>query len=166
VSYAEFQCALDDPPGYRNWWTAEHLAELADPAVDVLVDRARQLPAGPSMLCVFCWGGAIARVPAGTTPLAGRDARFVVHPLMLWEDPADDARALAHGRAYRTDVRPWATGATYLNFIGDEGRGRVQAGFAPGAHERLARVKARWDPDNVFRGNQNIRPAGKAAGTA
>jgi len=159
VGYADFQCSIDDPPGYRNWWTAEHLAEMPDAAIDALVERARDLPAGPSQLFLVPWGGAVARPAAGSTPLAGRDAAWIVHPLLLWEDPDDDAEVIAHGRAYRGDMRPWATGAVYLNFIGDEGAARIRAGFRPGDYVRLARIKAAWDPDNVFRGNQNIAPS-------
>jgi FAD/FMN-containing dehydrogenase len=152
VPYAEFQCSIDDPPGYRNWWTAEHLAELPDAAVDVIAARARELPAGPSQLVVIPWGGAVAR-PAGSA-LAGRDARFVVHPLLLWDGAEHDAEVIGHGRAYREDLRPWTTGAAYGNFLGDEGAARARAGFRD--VERLAQVKAAWDPDGVFRGNQPI----------
>jgi FAD/FMN-containing dehydrogenase len=79
-----------------------------------------------------------------------------VHPLMLWADPAADDELIAYGRSWRELLKPWSTGATYLNFNGDEGRARVRAGFAPADYERLRAVKATWDPSNVFRGNQNI----------
>jgi hypothetical protein len=86
---------------------------------------------------------------AGHTPLQGREARFVCHPLLLWDDPADDERNIAFGRGYREDLRPFSTGAAYLNFIGDEGAARVRAAFGPN-YERLNRVKSDWDPDGVF----------------
>jgi FAD/FMN-containing dehydrogenase len=157
--YADFQCSLDDPPGYRNWWTTEHLRELPDEAIDALVEHAKGMPKGPAQLCLLAWGGAVARPRPGSSPLSARAATWVVHPLMLWEDPADDEKVIAHGRSYRDLVAPWATGEAYLNFIGDEGHARVRAGFAPGDYERLQRIKAQWDPENVFRGNQNIAPA-------
>jgi FAD/FMN-containing dehydrogenase len=65
------------------------------------------------------------------------------------------------GRAYPHDLRPYATGTTYLNFTGDEGGDRIRAGFAEGAYERLSQLKATWDPTHVFHGNQNLRPAVK-----
>jgi len=160
TTYADFQCSIDDPPGYRNWWTAEHLVELPDAAIDAVVARAADLPGGAAQVFIAAWGGAMARVAEGSSPLAGRETRWVVHPLLLWEDPAEDEANIAHGRAYRADLRPWATGATYLNFIGDEGRSRIRAGFRPGDYERLQQIKAEWDPENVFHANQNIRPAG------
>jgi FAD/FMN-containing dehydrogenase len=157
--YADFQCSLDDPPGYRNYWTAEHVTDLTDEAIDVIARRAEELPPGPAQLFIVPWGGAIARVGEDSSPLSGREASFVVHPLLLWEDPADDERVIAHGRSYREDLAPYSSGAAYGNFIGDEGRERARAGFGAASRERLERVKAEWDPENVFRGNQNVEPA-------
>jgi len=154
TTYADFQCSLDDPPGYRNWWTAEYLDDLDDTAIDAIVAHAEELPAGPAQIFIPAWGGAVARGPEG--PLTGRGARFVVHPLLLWEDATDDARNIAHGRRWREILAPYRTGATYLNFVGEEGTDRVRAAYGP-HYDRLARVKAGWDPDNVFRATGNVR---------
>jgi FAD/FMN-containing dehydrogenase len=154
TSYAAFQASLDDPPGYRNWWTAEYLDDLREPAIEAICALAEELPAGPAQIFIPAWGGAIAR--GGEGPLTGRDARFVVHPLLLWEDPADDGRTIAYGRRWREVLAPYRTGATYPNFAGDEGHDRVRAAYGP-HFERLARVKAGWDPDNVFRATGNPR---------
>jgi FAD/FMN-containing dehydrogenase len=159
MPYADFQCAIDDPPGYRNYWTAEQADDLPDALVDAIVEHCRARPAGPSQLFLVGWGGAMARIGSEHSPLAGRSARFVVHPLALWEDPADDERAIAWSRGFRELMGPYRTGGAYLNFLGDEGEDRVRAAFGAESHDRLARVKARWDPRNVFRGNQNVRPA-------
>ena len=117
TNYAEFQCSVDDPPGFRNYWTAENVVGLPDEAIDRIVARGMKLPGEASQLFVAAWGGAVARVGAQHSPLAGRDTKFIVHPLMLWEDPADDERCIAAGRAFRTDMRPWSAGATYPNFL-------------------------------------------------
>ena len=116
-------------------------------------------PAGPSQLFLVGWGGAMARIGREHSPLAERGARFVVHPLSLWEDPADDARAIAWSRGFRELMAPYRTGGAYLNFLGDEGGDRVRAAFGEDGHARLARVKGRFDPRNVFRGNHNVAPA-------
>jgi FAD/FMN-containing dehydrogenase len=163
TAYADFQCSLDDPPGYRNYWTADNLADMPDDAIEAIAARSEQIPAGPAQLLIVPWGGAVARVKADESPVAGRDTAFVVHPFLLWEDPADDARMMALGRSYRELLEPWATGTTYLNFVGDEGREGVRSGFGDRNYERLARMKEAWDPMNVFHGNQNIRPRSKAA---
>ena len=89
---------------------------------------ARSCRPGPPQLFIVAWGGAVARAPR-RPPMRGRDAAFVVHPLMLWEDAADDERMIAWGRAFREDLRACATGGAYLNFIGDEGEGRVRAAY-------------------------------------
>lgn len=163
MPYADFQRSLDDPPGYRNYWTAEQLPDLPDAAVDAIASRSERIPPGPSQLFIVAWGGAVTRASELDSPLAGRDAAFVVHPLFLWDDPADDDRMVELARGYRDDLRRFATGATYLNFLGEEGSARLRAGFGAESYERLVRVKTAWDPANVFRSNQNIRPLAAAA---
>ena len=161
TGYADFQCSVDDPPGYRNYWTAENVVDLPDAAIDALVRRASELPAGPSQLFIVAWGGAVRRFGADHSPLAGREARFIVHPLLLWEDPADDERNRTLARAFRGDMRRWSIGATYPNFLGDEGAARMSAAFGASA-PRLAAIKARWDPHGRFRTHQTIRAADAA----
>jgi FAD/FMN-containing dehydrogenase len=156
TDYADFQCSVDDPPGYRNYWTAENVVDLTDEAVDRVVRRAGELPAGPSQLFIVAWGGAVRRFGPEHSPLAGREARFIVHPLLLWEDPADDERCRRLARGFRKDVRPWSIGATYPNFLGDEGSTRMGAAFGTST-TRLAAVKAEWDPHGVFHTHQAIR---------
>lgn len=163
ASHADVQCMFDDPPGFRNYWTAEHLDTLPDEAVDRFCARAGDMIApSPSQHVLIPGGGAQARGPAHF-PIPWRHAPWCVHPFGLWSDPADDARGIQWARDIRTDLAPWATGDVYLNFIGDEGTDRVIAGFGPDNYERLARVKAQYDPENVFRRNHNIQPAGAAA---
>jgi FAD/FMN-containing dehydrogenase len=161
TDYADFQCSVDDPPGYRNYWTAENVVDLPEEAIDALVRRSAALQPGPSQLFIVAWGGAVRRFGADHSPLAGRDARFIVHPLLLWEDPADDERNRALGRAFRSDMRPWSIGATYPNFLGDEGAARTSAAFGSSA-PRLAAIKAKWDPHGVFRTHQTVKPAAAA----
>ena len=155
TDYADFQCSVDDPPGYRNYWTAENLVDLPDAAIDALVRRATELPAGPSQLFVVAWGGAVRRFGPDHSPLAGRESRFIVHPLLLWEDAADDERCRTLARAVRGDLRQWSSGATYPNFLGDEGVARMRAAYGAGA-QRLAAIKRSYDPHGVFRTHQAI----------
>jgi FAD/FMN-containing dehydrogenase len=157
-SYADFQCMLDDPPGYRNYWTVEHLSSLPDVAVDLLCARAYDMVVpSPSQHVLFPQGGRVAR-EGHEWPTPFRSAAWAVHPFGLWENPRDDERAIQWARRIRTDMQPWATGDVYLNFVGDEGEDRVAAGFGRD-YERLARIKAEYDPGNVFHVNHNIKPA-------
>ncbi|MFE2217624.1 FAD-binding oxidoreductase [Streptomyces canus] len=159
MPYADVQCMIDDPPGMRNYWSAEYLTGAPDDFVDAFCARADALPVPTGTQHVlFPLGGAIADGPR-EFPVPYRDAQWVVHPFGIWEDPADDERCVQWVRDVRTEVQPWSTGAVYLNFIGDEGADRVVAGVGTENTRRLSEVKRRYDPDNVFRFNHNISPA-------
>jgi FAD/FMN-containing dehydrogenase len=159
LPYAELQCMLDDPPGLRNYWSAEYLTGLPDEAVDVYCAHASGMPVPTGTQHVlFPMGGAVTSGPADY-PVPWRAAAWAVHPFGIWENPADDERAKQWVRDVRTDVSPWSIGATYLNFIGYEGQERVVASYGEDNYKRLAAVKAEYDPDNVFRVNHNIKPA-------
>jgi FAD/FMN-containing dehydrogenase len=160
IPYAQLQSMLDDPPGFRNYWSVEYVNELPDEAVDRFCARsADMIVPSPSQHIVFPWGGAVARNADGW-PTGDRSAPWAVHPLGLWEDPADDDRGRQWSRDLCADMKPWATGGVYLNFVGDEGEDRVVAGYGGRAsYDRLAAVKAEYDPDNLFHLNHNIKPA-------
>ncbi|KUO16300.1 FAD-binding oxidoreductase [Streptomyces dysideae] len=159
MPYAEVQCMIDDPPGMRNYWSAEYMAEATDDFVDVFCGLADSMPVPTNTQHVLLpQGGAIADGPR-EYPVPYRDAPWVVHPFAAWEDPTDDERAIGWVRDVRNHVRPWSTGDVYLNFIGDEGAERVIAGLGAENARRLAELKRLYDPDNVFRFNHNIIPA-------
>ncbi|MFR9800480.1 FAD-binding oxidoreductase [Streptomyces sp. MS06] len=159
MPYADLQCMLDDPPGLRNYWSVEYVSGAPDDFVDVFCALADSEPVPThTQHVLFPQGGAIAAGPR-EYPVPYRDAAWAVHPFGVWEDPADDERVLKWVRDVRAAVGPWSTGAVYLNFIGDEGAERVRAGLGAENTRRLAEVKRRFDPDNVFRFNHNIRPA-------
>ncbi len=164
LPYAEMQCMLDDPPGFRNYWSAEFLDSFPDEAVDLFCARAADMIVpSPSQHVLFPQGGAVARSDADW-PVPWRRAPWVVHPFGLWEDPADDERGRRWTHQVRADVEPWSSGTVYLNFIGGEGEERVVAGLGPENYHRLAEVKAAYDPENIFRLNHNIRPAPRQPG--
>ncbi|MFI8518310.1 FAD-binding oxidoreductase [Streptomyces sp. NPDC085481] len=159
MPYVDFQCMLDDPPGMRNYWSAEYMTAFPDEAVDAFCARSDDMivPSGMQHV-MFPLGGQVAAGPTDY-PIPWRTAPWGVHPFAVWEDPADDARAVQWVKDVRADSQPWSTGAVYLNFTGDEGQRRVVEGFGTDNYERLARVKATYDPDNTFRFNHNITPA-------
>jgi FAD/FMN-containing dehydrogenase len=159
MPYAEFQRMIDDPPGLRNYWTGDYLDELSDEAIEVFVSHSARMPVPSACQSImFPWGGQVARVSPGDTPMAQRDANWVCHPFVLWESADEDERHLAWGRGISADMKRFASGGVYLNFIGDEGQDRVRAAFGD-SYDRLAQIKAEYDPDNFFRFNQNIKPA-------
>jgi FAD/FMN-containing dehydrogenase len=139
TGYADFQCSLDDPPGKYNYWSADYHDELSDHALDVIIESARNLP-GPSSQQLIAHWGAVGGPATAATPQGGQDAKAWV-------------------KRFRQDISPYATGGVWLNFIGDEGQARIRAAYGDANYNRLAEVKREFDPGNVFRGNQNIRPA-------
>lgn len=159
MPYSEMQSALDDPPGYRNYWSAEHLDSFPDDAIDAFCASAADMVVpSASQHVLFPAGGTTAR-GRSDYPLPWRSAPWVVHPFGLWTDPADDDRAIRWTRDVRAAVRPWASGAVYLNFTGNEGAERVKAGLGADNYALLVAVKTQYDPDNVFHLNHNIKPA-------
>jgi FAD/FMN-containing dehydrogenase len=163
VPYADLQSMFDTPEGLRNYYTGEHLKELSDEVLDRYCERASEMVVpSPSQQVLFPLGGAVAR--GASWPGFSRDDYWIVHPLGVWADPADDDKARAWARNLQADVRPWATGDVYLNFIGDEGQERVVAGFGRANYRRLARLKAELDPDNVFDKWHNVRPERAGSG--
>jgi FAD/FMN-containing dehydrogenase len=157
MPYAEFNSMLDDPPGKRNYWSAEYMAGFPDDAVDVFVKYAANLPSPFTQHIMLPWGGQVARVSKSDTPMTQRDAAWITHPFAVWEGEENDDANIRWAREYVADMRSFTSGGVYLNFIGDEGQDRVRAAYGPN-YDRIAKIKGRYDPDNIFRGNQNIQP--------
>jgi FAD/FMN-containing dehydrogenase len=160
MPYTAVQQLLDPPnvKGMQNYWTADFLADLPDEAVDVLVGHATNPVSPMSQVILVPGGGAVARVDEEATAFGQRKAPWNVHYLSMWPDPADTEQNIAFTRGLATAMKPWTTGRAYLNFIGDEGIGRVEAAFGTEKYERLQALKDEWDPENLFRHNQNIPP--------
>jgi FAD/FMN-containing dehydrogenase len=159
MPYADFNSMIDDPPGFRNYWSADYHDDFPDEALEVFVKYGFERRSPLTQQLMVPWGGAIARVPDDATPMTKRDVEWITHPFAVWESPADDAANIDWVRAFRRDIDQYATGGVYLNFVGDEGEDRVRAAYGDAKYGRLAAIKAEYDPDNVFRGNQNIKPA-------
>jgi FAD/FMN-containing dehydrogenase len=161
MPYTAVQTLLDasNPPGNQNYWTADFLAELPDEAIDTLVEHATQPVSPMTAIILIPGGGAIRRVGDEETAFGQRNAPWNIHFLSMWPDPADTDRNIAYTRAIAAAMKPWTTGALYLNFIGDEGTQRVEAAFGPEKYQRLRELKKQWDPRNLFHHNQNIPPA-------
>ncbi len=149
----------DYPAGHRYYWKATNLPALPDEAVDALVEQIRRAPSGHSTVDIWLNGGAISRVAAKETAFSGRDVLYVVNPEANWEDAADDDANVAWARQVLASVETHASGGAYLNFPGflEEGQSLVRASVG-GNYERLAQLKRRLDPDNLFRRNANIEP--------
>jgi FAD/FMN-containing dehydrogenase len=162
IPYVAVQQLIDGSvsKGLRNYWTADFVAELPDEAIDILCEGHLARPSPISQMLVIPGGGAISRVPDDAMAFGQRRAPFNLHILALWTDEADDAENIAWTREYGARMKPYSTGRAYLNFIGEEGEDRVRAAFGPETYARLQALKDRYDPQNLFRLNQNIKPTG------
>jgi FAD/FMN-containing dehydrogenase len=160
MPYVAVQQLLEgsNPHGLQNYWTADFLGELPDEAIDALVEIATKPVSPMSDVIVVPGGGAVARVDDEATAFGQRNAPWNIHYLSMWVDPADTELNIAHTRKLAATMKPWTTGRVYLNYIGDEGVGRVEAAFGPEKYARLQALKAKWDPGNLFHHNQNIQP--------
>jgi hypothetical protein len=161
MPYVALQSLLlpGNPKGRLNYWTGDFYDTLPDEAIDVLAEICSR-PSSPfNQIIVVPGGGAIARVDDDASAFGSRDAEFNIHFLGMWEGESESDRNIAYIRELAAALKPWSTGRVYLNFLGEEGLSRVEAGFGPEKFARLQGIKAQWDPDNVFHHNQNIPPA-------
>jgi FAD/FMN-containing dehydrogenase len=161
IPYTAFQAIVDpfSPKGWLNYHRGEHLAALPDEAIDAYVEHGGRVTSPMSQTIIFRHGGAISRVPEDATAASHRDAPYMWHPIAAWNDPADTAHQIAWVRESSAAMSPFTTGGVYLNFEQDEGEAHVRAGFSPEKYARLVALKDKYDPDNLFRINQNIAPS-------
>jgi FAD/FMN-containing dehydrogenase len=159
VSFAAFQQGFDPllTPGARNYWKSHNFAQMSDEAIDTILEYAGKLPSPASEIFVAHLGGATSRVPADATAYPHRDAEFVLNVHTRWERSQDDETCVDWARDFFDATAGFSTGGVYVNFVSD-GEERVEAAFG-GNYERMAKLKRRFDPENVFRVNQNVAPA-------
>jgi FAD/FMN-containing dehydrogenase len=161
MPYTAFQEILDPtaPWGTQVYNSGEHLRELSDDAIDTFVDHASRLDTPLSQAIMFRHGGAVSRVPEDAMAAGHRDAAYMMHPIAVWDDPADSERHVSWCRDLCEAMRPHTTGGVYLNMTMDEGEDRVRAGYGTGKYERLVALKDKYDATNLFSVNQNIKPS-------
>ena len=164
IAYMDHRALFDAyyPSGLRHYWKSSFLAELTDEAIDTIVRHFAQVRCPLPSVALEALGGAVARVGRDETAFDHRDAPFNVIITASWTDPAEDAIHRAWARELWQALQPYSTGGVYVNYLGaekDEGRDRVQAAYGT-KYDRLAVIKRNYDPDNLFRFNQNIRPGG------
>jgi FAD/FMN-containing dehydrogenase len=162
VAYVQWQQAFDPllTPGARNYWKSHNFTALGDEALGQMIASAGELPSPDCEIFVASIGGAANRVVPDAMAYGHRQVKFVMNVHGRWTAAGDDDRCIGWARRVHGALSPYASGGTYVNFMtGDEGD-RVAAAYGEN-YERLARVKERYDPGNVFHLNQNIRPYGR-----
>ena len=157
---AAWQQAFDPllTPGARNYWKSHDFRSISDGLIDVIVSYVSRLPGPHCEIFLSHIGGASSRTPADAMAFSRRDAEFTINAHTRWDAPADDARCIAWARDLFDAMTPHAMGSVYVNFMPEDEAARVPAAFGPN-YARLAAIKAKYDPKNLFRTNLNIQPA-------
>jgi len=159
MPFAAWQAAFDPllTEGARNYWKSHDFKTLEDGLFEVLVDQSGKLPSPHCEIFIAQLGGAASRVPADATAFPHRSHKFTINVHGRWEDAADDKKCIGWSRELFKAITPFSTGGVYVNFMTEDEQDRVQAAYGAG-YARLAAAKKRYDPQNLFRMNQNIKP--------
>ncbi len=158
MPYISWQQAFDPllAPGARNYWKSHNFTELNDGLIDQLVRFGERLPSTQCEVFLGLIGGAANRVPPDDMAYGHRDTRFVLNVHGRWDEPAHDRECIEWARSLFEASAPYASAGAYINFMtGDEG-GRVAAAFGEN-YTRLQAIKRKYDPENMFHNNQNIK---------
>lgn len=159
IPYPTLQSMFDalQPPGLQHYWKADFDRELSDEAIGVHLAYGPRVPSVPSLMHLYPLDGAVQRVGPTETAFSFRDGGFAHVVLATNADPEPMPAYMAWAREYWSALHPFSAGGAYVNFLMDEGEDRVRATYGEN-YPRLAALKATYDPMNLFRVNQNIRP--------
>lgn len=148
------------PNGLHNYWKSNYLWELSDEAIDVVAEFVAHVPSKRTVVILEYYGNsAFGRVPDAATAFGHRAFPFNFLVTSAWTDAAETDRNIRWTRDFIEAMRPFAADAAYLNYIGEEGADGLNASYGTDKLRRLADLKRKFDPENLFRMNQNIRPA-------
>jgi FAD/FMN-containing dehydrogenase len=157
--FTAWQSAFDPllTPGAYNYWKSHNFVELGDGLLDVLVSQIARLPTGECEIFIGQLGGAASRVAPDAVAYPHRNANFAMNVHTRWRDPADKQRSIDWARKLFAETAPHATGGVYVNFIPEDETDRVSSAYGAN-YARLAALKSKYDPGNLFRLNQNVQP--------
>jgi hypothetical protein len=158
--YAAWQQAFDPllTPGARNYWKSHNFSKLQDGLFDAVTDAIAKLPSPQCEIFFGAIGRATTRPSPQATAYPHRDAEFVMNVHGRWETAAEDERCIRWARDFFKASAPFASAGVYVNFLTADEGDRVRAAYGPN-YDRLAQVKRKYDPNNLFCTNQNIKPA-------
>jgi FAD/FMN-containing dehydrogenase len=158
--YAGWQQAFDPllTPGARNYWKSHAFTKINDAAVATMIEYAGKVPTPECEIFIAQLGGAVNRVAKEATAYPHRDVDFVLNVHTRWREPGQDAGCIRWARDFFDATAPHATGGVYVNFMPNDETDRTKGAYGAN-YDRLAQIKAKYDPTNLFRMNQNIRPA-------
>jgi FAD/FMN-containing dehydrogenase len=158
--FVGWQAAFDPllEPGARNYWKSHDFLDLSDEAIDTLLNAVANLPTPECEVFIAHVGGAMSRVPAEATAYPQRSSHFIMNVHTRWREAADDDGCISWARDLFARTQPYAVGTVYINFMPDDEDDRVGEAYGDN-YAKLAEVKKKYDPENLFRLNQNIKPS-------
>jgi hypothetical protein len=149
------------PSGQQNYWKSNFITSLSDEAIDTMVERYSTVPSPGSALVLEQMAGAVTRLGADETAFNHRNVPFNFLIIGIWPDAAANQKNIQWVRNTWDAMQPFSSGGVYVNYLGqeaDEGSQRIREAYGPAKYERLVALKNKYDPKNLFRLNQNIKP--------
>jgi FAD/FMN-containing dehydrogenase len=143
--------------GARNYWKSHNFSALTDDAIRVAADFAHRLPSSSTEIFFGSLGGAAGRVPIEATAYPHRDSLYTMNVHGRWTEPSQDSACVKWVRELYRAMEPFATGGVYVNFLTQDEPERIRSAYGR-SYARLSEIKAKYDPENLFRVNQNIQP--------
>jgi FAD/FMN-containing dehydrogenase len=155
--YVQWEQAFDPllTPGARNYWKSHNFTQLADGALDTMVEYAATMPSPQCEIFVGLIAGEANRVPVNATAYSGRDARFVMNVHGRWDKRSQDEKCISWSRDFFKAAAPYASAGAYVNFMTADETDRVSAAYGAN-YSRLLTIKQQYDPENIFHLNQNV----------
>ncbi|HEX5915805.1 MAG TPA: BBE domain-containing protein, partial [Rubrobacter sp.] len=160
TAYVDHQSAIDStvPHGWNYYWKSTFLPELGDDLIDVLNESAFSASSPRSYVAMFHLGGAVSRIPEATTAFGNRTASHAITLDAVWRDGEDHAdRDIEWTKRFLGALDRYRQGV-YVNFLGADDSDRIREAYGSAVYERLVEVKTKYDSENVFHHNQNVRP--------
>jgi FAD/FMN-containing dehydrogenase len=159
IPYTQMQTLINAaaPHGNRYYWKSNFMEELSDESIDVIISYAASVPSPLSIILLEYYGGASIRDPAGGTAFPHRTAQFDLVIISNWLEKQDDETNINWTRNFWEAIQPYSSHKVYVNVLGVEGEERVKEAYGE-SYPRLAALKSMYDPGNLFRLNQNIKP--------
>lgn len=156
--YVQWQQTFDPllTPGARNYWKSHNFKELSDGALDSIIEFAGKLPSPQCEIFLGLIEGAANRIPSNAMAYGHRDAKFVLNVHGRWDKAAQDKTCIAWARAFFEASAPYASAGAYVNFMTEDEGDRVAAAYGVN-YARLKKIKKKYDPENIFHNNQNIK---------
>ncbi|MEJ7767407.1 MAG: BBE domain-containing protein, partial [Chitinophagaceae bacterium] len=159
IPYIQMQTLIDAaaPHGNRYYWKSNFMEDLSDESIDVIISYAAAMPSPFSLVLLEYYGGASSREPEGGTAFPHRLSQFDLIIGSNWVDKQEDERHIRWTRNFWEAIQPYSSHKVYVNVLGVEGEERVKEAYGKN-YPRLAALKRKYDPNNLFRLNQNIKP--------